>query len=121
MCHLLILNMENCKVRNFVLLEGLLSKEFSVPNGGEARPKEANGQEYLQGEGQGREEDDTGIRSTGLAELLINPLSQGSLRKSVSLLQDGFLDASFFTPDCLYPSQKFHSQLARALWNNMVK
>ncbi|XP_054977336.1 phospholipase B1, membrane-associated-like [Sorex araneus] len=36
-------------------------------------------------------------------------------------LRDGSLDASFFISDCFHPSQKFHSQLARALWNNMTQ
>merc|ERR1711874_388715 len=29
-------------------------------------------------------------------------------------------DYSFFAPDCLHPSQKLHSLMARALWNNML-
>ncbi|XP_045664850.1 phospholipase B1, membrane-associated [Ursus americanus] len=37
------------------------------------------------------------------------------------LLADGRLDMSFFAPDCLHPSQKFHSQLSRALWVNMLE
>ncbi|XP_039743429.1 phospholipase B1, membrane-associated isoform X2 [Pteropus medius] len=37
------------------------------------------------------------------------------------ILEDGRLDMSFFTPDCIYPSQKFHSQLSRALWVNMLE
>lgn len=41
--------------------------------------------------------------------------------KSIPLFQDGHLDMSFFAPDCIHPSQKFHSQLSRALWVNMVK
>ncbi|XP_037668950.1 phospholipase B1, membrane-associated [Choloepus didactylus] len=36
-------------------------------------------------------------------------------------LADGRLDTSFFTPDCTHPSQKFHSQLSRALWVNMLQ
>ncbi|XP_027479150.1 phospholipase B1, membrane-associated isoform X1 [Zalophus californianus] len=36
-------------------------------------------------------------------------------------LADGRLDMSFFAPDCLHPSQKFHSQLSRALWINMLE
>ncbi|NXU51774.1 PLB1 Phospholipase, partial [Turnix velox] len=35
--------------------------------------------------------------------------------------QDGHPDVSYFSPDCLHPSQKGHSQLARALWNNMLQ
>ncbi|XP_032353162.1 phospholipase B1, membrane-associated isoform X2 [Camelus ferus] len=37
------------------------------------------------------------------------------------VLADGHLDMSFFAPDCLHPSQKFHSQLSRALWVNMLE
>uniref|UniRef100_A0A8D0SCA6 Phospholipase B1, membrane-associated n=1 Tax=Sus scrofa TaxID=9823 RepID=A0A8D0SCA6_PIG len=37
------------------------------------------------------------------------------------VLEDGSLDLSFFAPDCLHPSQKFHSQLSRALWVNMLE
>ena len=29
-------------------------------------------------------------------------------------------DYSYFAPDCLHPSQKLHSLMARALWNNML-
>ncbi|XP_051832183.1 phospholipase B1, membrane-associated [Antechinus flavipes] len=34
---------------------------------------------------------------------------------------NGRPDDSFFAPDCLHPNQKFHSQLSRALWNNMLQ
>nr|XP_020741977.1 phospholipase B1, membrane-associated [Odocoileus virginianus texanus]XP_020741978.1 phospholipase B1, membrane-associated [Odocoileus virginianus texanus]XP_020741979.1 phospholipase B1, membrane-associated [Odocoileus virginianus texanus]XP_020741980.1 phospholipase B1, membrane-associated [Odocoileus virginianus texanus] len=37
------------------------------------------------------------------------------------VLADGRPDVSFFAPDCLHPSQKFHSQLSRALWVNMLE
>ncbi|XP_036290785.1 phospholipase B1, membrane-associated [Pipistrellus kuhlii] len=37
------------------------------------------------------------------------------------VLEDGRLDMSFFAPDCIHPSQKFHSQLSRALWVNMLE
>nr|KAF6308297.1 phospholipase B1 [Myotis myotis] len=37
------------------------------------------------------------------------------------ILEDGRLDMSFFAPDCIHPSQKFHSQLSRALWANMLE
>ncbi|XP_074144393.1 phospholipase B1, membrane-associated isoform X2 [Sminthopsis crassicaudata] len=37
------------------------------------------------------------------------------------LRPDGIPDVSFFAPDCLHPNQKFHSQLSRALWNNMLQ
>nr|XP_008124121.1 PREDICTED: phospholipase B1, membrane-associated [Anolis carolinensis] len=36
-------------------------------------------------------------------------------------LQDGRPDTSFFAPDCFHMSQKSHSQLAKALWNNMLQ
>ncbi|NXD08751.1 PLB1 Phospholipase, partial [Nothocercus nigrocapillus] len=35
--------------------------------------------------------------------------------------QDGNPDISYFAPDCFHPSQKGHSQLARALWNTMFQ
>ncbi|KAM9635478.1 phospholipase B1, membrane-associated [Trichechus inunguis] len=37
------------------------------------------------------------------------------------VLEDGRPDTSFFAPDCIHPSQKFHSQLSRALWVNMLQ
>uniref|UniRef100_A0A2R8ZUD4 Phospholipase B1, membrane-associated n=1 Tax=Pan paniscus TaxID=9597 RepID=A0A2R8ZUD4_PANPA len=37
------------------------------------------------------------------------------------VLADGLPDTSFFAPDCIHPNQKFHSQLARALWTNMLE
>ncbi|XP_054939593.1 phospholipase B1, membrane-associated, partial [Physeter macrocephalus] len=37
------------------------------------------------------------------------------------ILADGRPDVSFFAPDCLHPNQKFHSQLSRALWVNMLE
>ncbi|KFO93358.1 Phospholipase B1, membrane-associated, partial [Buceros rhinoceros silvestris] len=40
---------------------------------------------------------------------------------TISLGQDGHPDVSYFSPDCLHPSQKGHSQLARALWNAMIQ
>ncbi|XP_045142984.1 phospholipase B1, membrane-associated isoform X2 [Echinops telfairi] len=39
----------------------------------------------------------------------------------VPSLQDGRPDTSFFAPDCIHPNQKFHSQLSRALWANMLQ
>ncbi|XP_061480933.1 phospholipase B1, membrane-associated isoform X2 [Rhineura floridana] len=36
-------------------------------------------------------------------------------------LQDGHPDISFFAPDCFHLSQKSHSQLSGALWNNMLQ
>ncbi|XP_031455794.1 phospholipase B1, membrane-associated [Phasianus colchicus] len=35
--------------------------------------------------------------------------------------QDGHPDISYFAPDCFHPSQKGHSQLAKALWNTMLQ
>ncbi|XP_074720943.1 phospholipase B1, membrane-associated [Strix uralensis] len=35
--------------------------------------------------------------------------------------QDGHPDVSYFSPDCFHPSQKGHSQLAKALWNAMLQ
>ncbi|NXO14029.1 PLB1 Phospholipase, partial [Oriolus oriolus] len=35
--------------------------------------------------------------------------------------QEGSPDASYFAPDCFHFSQKAHSQVARALWNNMLE
>ncbi|KAL8185593.1 UNVERIFIED_CONTAM: Lysophospholipase 1, partial [Gekko kuhli] len=40
---------------------------------------------------------------------------------SLPLLQGGRPDISFFAPDCFHLSQKSHSQLSRALWNNMLQ
>uniref|UniRef100_A0A8C2TD65 Phospholipase B1, membrane-associated n=1 Tax=Coturnix japonica TaxID=93934 RepID=A0A8C2TD65_COTJA len=37
----------------------------------------------------------------------------------IPLDQDGHPDISYFAPDCFHPSQKGHSQLAKALWNTM--
>uniref|UniRef100_A0A8D2E115 Phospholipase B1, membrane-associated n=1 Tax=Sciurus vulgaris TaxID=55149 RepID=A0A8D2E115_SCIVU len=37
------------------------------------------------------------------------------------VLQNGRPDTSFFAPDCIHPNQKFHSQLSRALWINMLE
>ncbi|XP_066122900.1 phospholipase B1, membrane-associated [Saccopteryx bilineata] len=37
------------------------------------------------------------------------------------ILEDGRPDTSFFAPDCIHPSQKFHSQLSKALWANMLE
>ncbi|XP_050171347.1 phospholipase B1, membrane-associated [Myiozetetes cayanensis] len=39
----------------------------------------------------------------------------------IPLGQDGQLDVSYFSPDCFHPSQKGHSQLAKALWNAMLQ
>ncbi|XP_036398166.1 phospholipase B1, membrane-associated-like [Megalops cyprinoides] len=37
------------------------------------------------------------------------------------VLEDGRPDRSFFSPDCFHLSQKSHSLMARALWNNMLE
>ncbi|XP_070834676.1 phospholipase B1, membrane-associated [Chaetodon trifascialis] len=37
------------------------------------------------------------------------------------LLDDGRPDRSFFAPDCFHLSQKAHTLMARALWNNMLE
>ncbi|XP_051881411.1 phospholipase B1, membrane-associated [Pristis pectinata] len=39
----------------------------------------------------------------------------------IPILENGHLDTSFFAPDCFHLSQKFHTQMARALWNNMLQ
>ncbi|XP_034051102.1 phospholipase B1, membrane-associated [Thalassophryne amazonica] len=36
-------------------------------------------------------------------------------------LEDGTPDRSYFTPDCFHLSQKAHTLMARALWNNMLE
>lgn len=69
---------------------------------------------------EGIERSTPGVRPTGCGPLS-TLCTNGILRTSVSLLQDGRPDVSFFAPDCLHPNQKFHSQLSRALWVNMVK
>ncbi|XP_037384194.1 phospholipase B1, membrane-associated isoform X3 [Talpa occidentalis] len=37
------------------------------------------------------------------------------------LRMDNKVDLSYFSADCYHPSQKFHSQLARGLWTNMIQ
>lgn len=37
------------------------------------------------------------------------------------MLENGHPDRSFFTPDCFHLSQKAHTLMARALWNNMLE
>ncbi|NXG22658.1 PLB1 Phospholipase, partial [Grallaria varia] len=39
----------------------------------------------------------------------------------IPLGQDGHPDISYFAPDCFHPSQKGHSQLAKALWNAVLQ
>ncbi|KAL1783671.1 phospholipase B1, membrane-associated [Sigmodon hispidus] len=43
------------------------------------------------------------------------------LNIKLPVLEDGHPDTSFFAPDCILPNQKFHSQLSRALWANMLE
>ncbi|GAB1289515.1 Phospholipase B1, membrane-associated [Apodemus speciosus] len=43
------------------------------------------------------------------------------LNTKLPVLENGNPDTSFFAPDCIHPNQKFHSQLARALWANMLQ
>ncbi|XP_040586851.1 phospholipase B1, membrane-associated isoform X2 [Mesocricetus auratus] len=43
------------------------------------------------------------------------------LNVRLPILEDGHPDTSFFAPDCILPNQKFHSQLSRALWANMLE
>lgn len=43
------------------------------------------------------------------------------LNTRLPILEDGHPDTSFFAPDCILPNQKFHSQLSRALWANMLE
>lgn len=43
------------------------------------------------------------------------------LNVQLPVLEDGRPDTSFFAPDCIHPGQKFHSQLSRALWVNMLE
>ncbi|XP_054253031.1 phospholipase B1, membrane-associated [Indicator indicator] len=50
--------------------------------------------------------------------VVIQPFFQNM---KIPLGQDGHPDVSYFSPDCLHPSQKGHSQLARALWNAMLQ
>ncbi|XP_075811398.1 phospholipase B1, membrane-associated isoform X3 [Microtus pennsylvanicus] len=47
--------------------------------------------------------------------------SSRTLRKYACVFQNGQPDTSFFAPDCILPNQKFHSQLSRALWANMLE
>ncbi|KAM9241337.1 phospholipase B1, membrane-associated [Leptosomus discolor] len=50
--------------------------------------------------------------------VIVQPFLQNP---KIPLGQDGHPDVSYFSPDCLHPSQKGHSQLARALWNAMLQ
>ncbi|KFP76921.1 Phospholipase B1, membrane-associated, partial [Apaloderma vittatum] len=50
--------------------------------------------------------------------VIIQPFLQNI---KIPLDQDGHPDISYFSPDCFHPSQKGHSQLARALWNSMLQ
>jgi hypothetical protein len=57
----------------------------------------------------------------GSDQWAVAPLILQDLEKYICLFQNGRPDKSFFAPDCIHPNQKFHSQLARALWVNMVR
>ncbi|XP_067841234.1 phospholipase B1, membrane-associated [Heptranchias perlo] len=39
----------------------------------------------------------------------------------IPVLESGQPDVSFFAPDCFHLSKKFHTQLSRTLWNNMLQ
>ncbi|XP_055486724.1 phospholipase B1, membrane-associated [Leucoraja erinacea] len=39
----------------------------------------------------------------------------------IPILENGLPDTSFFAPDCFHLSRRFHAQVARALWNNMLQ
>ncbi|XP_078398995.1 phospholipase B1, membrane-associated [Cetorhinus maximus] len=39
----------------------------------------------------------------------------------IPVLENGHPDLSFFAPDCFHLSRKFHTQMSRALWNNMLQ
>ncbi|XP_031212080.1 phospholipase B1, membrane-associated isoform X2 [Mastomys coucha] len=43
------------------------------------------------------------------------------LNTRLPVLENGNPDTSLFAPDCIHLNQKFHSQLARALWANMLE
>ncbi|XP_006504111.1 phospholipase B1, membrane-associated isoform X2 [Mus musculus] len=43
------------------------------------------------------------------------------LNTKLPVLENGKPDTSFFAPDCIHLNQKFHTQLARALWANMLE
>lgn len=48
-------------------------------------------------------------------------LLQPFLREIFLPFTDGKPDASYFAPDCFHLSQKAHTLMARALWNNMLE
>ncbi|KFP88878.1 Phospholipase B1, membrane-associated, partial [Acanthisitta chloris] len=50
--------------------------------------------------------------------VVIQPFLQNT---QIPLGQDGHPDISYFGPDCFHPSQKGHTQLAKALWNAMLE
>ncbi|KAM9297857.1 phospholipase B1, membrane-associated [Morus bassanus] len=50
--------------------------------------------------------------------VIIQPFLQNI---KIPLGQDGHPDVSYFSPDCFHPSQKGHSQLAKALWNALLQ
>ncbi|KFR06463.1 Phospholipase B1, membrane-associated, partial [Opisthocomus hoazin] len=50
--------------------------------------------------------------------VVIQPFLQNP---KIPLGQDDLPDISYFSPDCFHPSQKGHSQLAKALWSAMLQ
>ncbi|XP_038654995.1 phospholipase B1, membrane-associated [Scyliorhinus canicula] len=42
-------------------------------------------------------------------------------RMEIPILENGRPDISFFAPDCFHLSRKFHVQMSKALWNNMLQ
>ncbi|XP_063184728.1 phospholipase B1, membrane-associated [Chroicocephalus ridibundus] len=50
--------------------------------------------------------------------VIIQPFLQNP---KIPVGQDGHPDISYFSPDCFHPSQKGHSQLAKALWNAVLQ
>ncbi|KAM6280429.1 phospholipase B1, membrane-associated [Porphyrio hochstetteri] len=50
--------------------------------------------------------------------VVIQPFLQNP---KIPLGQDGRPDLSYFSPDCFHPSQKGHSQFAKALWNAVLQ
>ncbi|XP_049987545.1 phospholipase B1, membrane-associated isoform X5 [Alexandromys fortis] len=50
--------------------------------------------------------------------VVLQPLFRNA---KLPILENGQPDTSFFAPDCILPNQKFHSQLSRALWANMLE
>lgn len=51
---------------------------------------------------------------------ILSMVRVGVSPSSPLFMKNGRPDRSYFTPDCFHLSQKAHTQMARALWNNMV-